>query len=220
MFEAILFDLDGTFADTAPDLGAALNTLLQEDGRTPVPLEVVRPHTSAGTRGMLRVGYNLTPDAAPYPALAQRFLAHYSTMLCRQTRLFPGIDTLVCALEARGKRWGIVTNKPKRFTEPLLNALPLGPRAACVVSGDSTPRPKPAPDSLLLACEQLGIAPAQALYVGDDLRDIQAGKAAGMPTAAAAWGYLGLDDPIASWGADWIIDTPVALLDLCQLESC
>ncbi|MBT0961931.1 phosphoglycolate phosphatase [Denitromonas iodatirespirans] len=220
MFEAVLFDLDGTFADTAPDLGAALNTLLQEDGRTPVPLEVLRPHTSAGTRGMLRVGYGLTPDAAPYAALAQRFLAHYSTTLCRQTRLFPGIHTLVCALEARGKRWGIVTNKPKRFTEPLLNALPLGPRAACVVSGDSTPRPKPAPDSLLFACEQLNIAPASTLYVGDDLRDIEAGRAAGMPTAAAAWGYLGLDHPIDSWGADWIVDSPEALLDLCNLESC
>lgn len=214
MFEAVLFDLDGTFADTAPDLGGALNALLAEDGRPPLPLATLRPHTSAGTRGMLRIGYGLTPEADTYADLAARFLAHYSKGLCVNSKLFPGIEALIDALESRGTPWGIVTNKPRRFTEPLLNALPLGPRAACIVSGDTTARPKPAPDSLLFACDTLNVAPARTLYVGDDLRDITAGKAAGMPTAAAGWGYLGVDHPIDTWGADWIVDSPEALLHI------
>ncbi len=220
MFDAVLFDLDGTFADTAPDLGGALNALLHEDGKPPLPLEALRPHTSSGTRGMLRVGYGITPDATPYPELAKRFLTHYGNALCVESRLFPGIETLVCALEAAGKPWGIVTNKPRRFTEPLVQALPLGSRAACIVSGDTTPNPKPAPDSLIFACRQLAIDPARTLYVGDDLRDIEAGRSAGMMTAAAAWGYLGIDHPIESWGADWIVATPEALLHIGLSESC
>ncbi|HPR07090.1 MAG TPA: phosphoglycolate phosphatase [Denitromonas sp.] len=220
MFEAVLFDLDGTFADTAPDLGGALNILLAEDGLPALPLEMLRPHTSSGTRGMLRIGYGVTPDAARFPELSARFLTHYANALCVGSRLFPGIETLICALEAAGTPWGIVTNKPRRFTEPLVNALPLGSRAACVVSGDTTPNPKPAPDSLLFACHALNVSPARTLYVGDDLRDITAGKAAGMPTAAANWGYLGVDHPIETWGADWIVDTPEALLHVRLQDSC
>lgn len=210
---AVLFDLDGTFADTALDLGAALNFLLRQEGRPEVLHEDFRPHTSAGTRGMLRVGFGITPDDAAYAGLAERFLARYAATVCERTCLFEGVVELVTRLEARGLAWGIVTNKPARFTEPLMAALGYGQRAGCIISGDSTPRPKPHPDSILLACERLGVAPAQSWYVGDDLRDIQAGRAAGLKTVAAAWGYLGVDFPIETWAADYTIQQPLHMLD-------
>ncbi len=213
--EAVLFDLDGTLADTAPDLGAALNLLRSEEHRPPLPLASLRPYTSAGTRGMLRAGFSITPSDDTYASLAERFLRIYAHKLCVNTAVFPALEPVLTSLEARGLPWGVVTNKPKRFTEPLLESLALTRRCACIVSGDSAAKPKPAPDPLLLAARQLALDPASILYVGDDLRDIQSGDAAGMKTAAAAWGYLGIDAPIDTWGADWILQTPADLLKLC-----
>jgi phosphoglycolate phosphatase len=216
-FKAVLFDLDGTLADTAPDLGAALNRLRAEESLPPIAPDTLRPHTSAGTRGMLRVGFGLSPGELDYQALAERFLAHYMRCLCIDTKVFPELGAVLDALDAQGIQWGVVTNKPHRFTEPLMDALELAPRCACIVSGDSTPRPKPAPDSLLLAASTLDIAAGDIVYVGDDLRDIQAGQAASMHTIAARWGYLGVDTPIENWQADWIADTPSALQSIFEL---
>ncbi len=215
--EAVLFDLDGTLADTAPDLGHALNALRASADLDPVPLEALRPLTSAGTRGMLWGGFQLRPSDAAYAEHAARFLDHYAQRLCVGSHVFPAMFSVLDALEEANIPWGVVTNKPHRFTVPLLEALSLADRAACIVSGDSTPHPKPAPDALLLACEVISTRPQRTLYVGDDLRDIDAGRAAGMPTVAAAWGYLGLDTPINEWGADWIAETPDDVLRFCNL---
>lgn len=211
---AVFFDLDGTLADTAPDLGGALNALLAEFGQPTLESAVLRPHVSAGTRGMLNVGLGLKPDDARYGERATRFLELYAERLCVGTRLFDGMPDVLAELERRGIAWGIVTNKPARFTEPLAECLKVSHRAAAIISGDSTPRPKPAPDGLLLACERVGVSPRLTLYVGDDLRDIQAGQAAGVGTVAAAWGYLGDGLPIEAWDADAIIATPLELLQL------
>ena len=211
---AVFFDLDGTLADTAPDLGGALNALLAELGRPPIAMSVLRPHVSAGTRGMLGVGLGLTPDDHGYGERATRFLELYAERLCVGTRLFDGVRQLLEELERRDIRWGIVTNKPARFTEPLAECLKVSHRASAIISGDATPRPKPAPDGLVLACQRSGVPPPLTLYVGDDLRDIQAGRAAGMRTVAAAWGYLGDGAPIETWGADATIAQPLDLLQL------
>ena len=210
----VLFDLDGTLADTAPDLGAALNSVLEEEGVAPLPMEATRPVTSQGVRGLLRVGLGIGPDDTNYQTLAQRVLKHYAAGICRHTRLFDGMPGVLATLESRGIKWGIVTNKHARFTEPLVDALGLMQRAACVISGDSAAHPKPHPAPLLMACERANVAPTHSIYVGDDLRDIQAGKAAGMCTIAAAWGYLGEGEAIHEWGADHIAPTPEALLDV------
>lgn len=211
---AVFFDLDGTLADTAPDLGGALNALLAELGRPPIAMSVLRPHVSAGTRGMLGVGLGLTPDDHGYGERATRFLELYAERLCVGTRLFDGVRQLLEELERRDIRWGIVTNKPARFTEPLAECLKVSHRASAIISGDATPRPKPAPDGLVLARQRSGVPPPLTLYVGDDLRDIQAGRAAGMRTVAAAWGYLGDGAPIEVWGADATIAQPLDLLQL------
>lgn len=211
---AVFFDLDGTLADTAPDLGGALNALLDENGHPPLDMAVLRPFVSAGTRGMLGIGFGLKPGDTAYAELATRFLELYEVRLCQGTRLFDGMAEVLDKLDGLGVRWGVVTNKPSRFTLPLAERLGISYRATAIVSGDSTPNPKPAPDSLLLACDQAGVPPRLTLYVGDDLRDIQAGHAAGTGTVAAAWGYLGDGLPIEAWGADAIIATPTELLRL------
>ena len=211
---AVFFDLDGTLADTAPDLGGALNELLAELGRPALEMATLRPYVSAGTRGMLGIGFGLTPDHADYPDLARRFLELYAARLCVGTRLFDGMAELLAELERRGILWGVATNKPARYTKPLMDCLLLTERMATMVSGDSAPKPKPAPDMLFLACEQAGVPPRLTLYVGDDLRDIQAAHAAGMRAIAAGWGYLGDGLPIADWGADATIASPLELLNL------
>ncbi len=211
---AVFFDLDGTFADTAPDLAAALNRLREEHGMEPLPLPSLRPCVSQGARGLLRTGFGLMPDDSGYPEAHARFLTLYGEIVCEKTVLFPGIDALLARFEANGIRWGIVTNKVEKFTLPLLEKMGYHRRAACIVSGDTAPRPKPAPDPLLLASEWTGIPPGECVYIGDDLRDIEAGRAAAMTTIAARWGYLGEDLPIEHWGADFIVDEAAEIADL------
>lgn len=213
MIEAVLLDLDGTLADTAPDLGAALNALLLENGRPAVDLARARRLTSSGARGMIMAGFGIDPGHPDYPRLQSRFLDLYEGAVCVGTRLFPGMDELLSTLESRRIAWGIVTNKAGRFTTPLVAALGLDKRAACIVSGDTTPRLKPAPDSLLHAAASIGIAAPKCLYVGDDLRDIQAARAAGMPVLAAAYGYLGDGDSPERWGADALVSSALEILD-------
>lgn len=205
-FASVLFDLDGTFADTAPDLGAALNCLRADLDLPPVALQQLRPHTSHGVRGMLGAGLGVAPGESRYVALQQAFLAHYAKALCVHTTLFPGIDELISRLEANDMPWGIVTNKTQRFTLPLLDQLGYAKRANCIVSGDSSPRAKPATHPMLLASALIAREPRQCLYVGDDLRDIQAGQAVGMTTVAVRYGYLGDGVTIDDWGADHILN--------------
>lgn len=205
---AVLFDLDGTLADTAPDLVGALNSVRAEEGLPPLPVRQMRTYASQGARGLLREGLGIQRERPDYPLWAERFLVHYEHRLCAETRLFSGIPELLADLSSRKLLWGIVTNKFRRFTVPLAEAIGLSAGAACIVCGDTTTRPKPAPDPLLHACQMMGVAPAECLYVGDDLRDIQAGKAAGCATIAVAWGYHGDEVGILDWGADMIADTP------------
>jgi N-acetyl-D-muramate 6-phosphate phosphatase len=215
----VLFDLDGTFADTAPDMAAALNTLLSRHGRPSLPFARVRPQASHGAPGILRVGFGLTPDAPDYEPLRREYLRIYESALVAQTAPFPGMVELVDELEARGLPWGIVTNKSTALAEPLLERLGFLERVACLVCGDTTPRPKPYPDPLLYACDLLGIAPERGWYIGDAERDIQAGLAAGMGTLTALFGYLGPDDDPGAWGAHGMIDHPLQLLDWLAYEA-
>ena len=208
---AVLFDLDGTLADTAPDLAGAINRLLEEHGQPAVPVEHTRRHTSSGARGMIGASFGFKPEHHDYARLRDRFLELYGQALCVHTTLFPGMDELLDRIEAASLAWGVVTNKAARFTEPLLDALGLATRAGCVVSGDTTPNTKPHPQPLLHAARQLAIDPGHCVYVGDDLRDIQAARAAGMLAVAARYGYLGDTDPPEQWGADSIIDAPLQL---------
>ena len=212
MIQAVLFDLDGTLADTAQDLAGALNRLRAEHRMAPLPPELTRPHTSGGARGLLKVGFDLDPVDERYLPLRDRFLDFYEQALCVHTQLYAGMAELLGELERRTIAWGIVTNKPRRFTDPLVRELRLHTRAACVVSGDTTSKPKPAPDPLLHAAQVIRIAPAACLYVGDDLRDVQGARAAGMPVVAAGWGYLGVDCDPLSWDADAVLAHPAQIL--------
>lgn len=213
---AVLFDLDGTLADTAPDLGGAVNRLRERRGLAPLPIERLRPVASAGARGMLSVGLSITPADAGYEAVRDEFLVEYEAALDHDSRLFDGIADCLGALQQRGLRWGVVTNKAERFTLPVLRGLGLADAAAVVIAGDTTPHAKPHPAPLIEACARLGIAAHQAVYVGDDLRDMQAAHAAGMPAIAAAYGYLGEDPELDRWPADAVIATPLDLLPLLQ----
>ena len=202
----LLFDLDGTFADTAPDLGAALNRLRADLDLPPLPLAQLRPHTSSGVRGMLGAGLNIVPGDARYSELYERYLHFYTDALCVHTSVFPGMEELVSMLEAHDIPWGIITNKTQRFTLPLLEQLGYAKRANCIVSGDSSPRSKPAPHPMRMACALIACEPAHCLYVGDDRRDILAGRAVGMSTVAVRYGYLGTSEAIEDWGADHIVE--------------
>ena len=209
--KAVLFDLDGTFADTAPDLGYAVNQMRIVRGLSPVPDEKTRPVTSSGARGLLGAGFGITPDHTDYRAMRDEFLSIYEANLCRETRLFDGMATLVHNLEGRGLTWGIVTNKAERFALPLMKLLGYNTRAACIIGGDTTGKLKPHPEPLYAAARAIQLDPAACLYVGDDERDIQAGRAAGMKTIAVRYGYLNGSDP-ATWGADAVIDHPKEVL--------
>lgn len=210
----ILFDLDGTLADTAPDLAAALNVMLLEDGRAALPFELIRPWVSWGALRLIQLGYGTDLEAGRIAELRQRFLACYEAGLCRESRLFPGIAEALEALQAANIPWGIVTNKPGWLTEPLLAALGLGGRAGSVISGDTLPHAKPHPMPLLHAARELGRPAAHCVYVGDNVRDIEAGRAAGMYTVAATWGYIPGDDDPASWQADRSMKQPHELMQL------
>jgi len=209
---AVLFDLDGTFADTAPDLGRAVNQMRAARGMKPVALSETRRVTSLGARGLLSVGFGMSPDHPDYAVMRDEFLQIYENNLCCDTRLFPGIAELVDRLEADGLRWGIVTNKAERFALPLMQQLGYSARAGCIIGGDTTGQMKPHPAPLLAAATILGLLPARCIYVGDDERDIKAGKAAGMRTVAVRFGYLNGSDPDA-WNADHVVDQPFEILD-------
>jgi N-acetyl-D-muramate 6-phosphate phosphatase len=210
----VLFDLDGTLADTAPDLGFALNQQRLARGIPELPIEAVRSQASSGARGLLKIGFGIEPGQSGYEAMRDEFLEIYEENLARSSRLFPGVTALLDSIERRGLRWGIVTNKSERFTFPLLRALTLIDRAACVICGDTTPNPKPHPAPLLAAAKKLGIPARHCIYVGDDERDVQAGHAAGMPVVVARYGYLGNGTPPEKWGADRFIDAPEDLLGI------
>jgi len=204
---AILFDLDGTFLDTAPDLAGAINRMRAAREMPALPLETLAPFASQGARGLVGTGFGLSPDHPDYAPLRDEFFALYAQHLCEQTRPFEGIEQLVTLLADHGVQWGIVTNKSARFTTPLVERMPLLQGARVVVSGDTASQPKPHPAPFLHAALVLGIAPQHCLAVGDDERDIISGRSAGMRTAAAAWGYCGGGDP-AQWGADLVFEHP------------
>lgn len=214
MPEALLFDLDGTLADTAPDLGGALNQLRREQGHAPLPLEQLRPHVSSGARGMIGAGLGIQPTDPAYPDLQRRFLNIYQDALCIGTRLFAGMAEHLDQLDTLGIPWGIVTNKSQRFAIPLMEGLGLRQRAACVVCGDSARRAKPHGHPLQLASAVIGIIASDCIYVGDDERDVISGRTVGMKTIIAGWGYLGNGKPPADWGADAIATDPQEILGL------
>jgi phosphoglycolate phosphatase len=208
---AILFDLDGTLLDTAPDMAGALNGLRAERRLAPLPYATVRPQVSHGAARLVKLGFP-DADADTFAALQARFLEIYSGALSRETRLFDGMDGVLTGLATRGLKCGIVTNKPSWLTDPLLAQLGLTSRFACVVSGDTVSERKPHPMPMLHAARVAGVAPRECVYVGDAERDIQAAHAAGMPGLAAAYGYVGSDEDLGSWGADGVIAGPRDLL--------
>ena len=213
---SVLFDLDGTLVDSAPDLGAAANALREARGLVPLPLEQYRPMAGAGARGMLGIAFDMTPEDAAFPAMREQFFDLFEGRANRSTFAFPDVDAMLSGLRERKLPWGIVTNKATRFTQPLVKSMPLLQAAGAVVCGDTTPHSKPHPAPLLEASRLMGIDPTRCMYVGDDERDIQAGRAAGMVTFAAAWGYLGRNASVDEWGADAVIRSPLDLLGLLK----
>ncbi|KUM04400.1 HAD-IA family hydrolase [Chromobacterium subtsugae] len=213
MIKAVLFDLDGTLADTARDLGAALNRLLKEEGLPPQPYEAIRPMASHGARGLVRLGFGAGLDAERMESLRVRFMDLYDASLAEETTLFDGVNELIAELDKRGLAWGIITNKSMRFTDRLVPWLPFAIPPAVIVSGDTVGVAKPDPRPMLHATEQIGIAPEHCMYVGDAERDIQAGRNVGMKTVLVNWGYFSADDKPEQWGADADIDHPLQLLD-------
>lgn len=210
----VLFDLDGTLADTAPDLAAALNQVLEENGRDPLPYKIIRAEASYGGKGLIHLGFNLGPGDANYDRLRQRFLDLYEANICDKTTVFPGMDAVLDVIEARGMNWGIVTNKPAYLTNSLVDKLGLAARAACVVSGDTTGNSKPHPEPMLHACKLAGSEGEECLYIGDAARDIEAGRAANMRTIAAVFGYIRAGDDPSEWQADALADSPAAIIDI------
>ena len=211
---AVLFDLDGTLIDSAPDLGAAADKMRIDRGLPSLPYELYRPLAGAGARGMLKVAFDMTPEHQDFMAMREEFFANYEAAMTVHTYVFDGVQDLIASLQAQSLAWGVVTNKMARFTDPLVQAMPLFESAAAIVSGDTTPHPKPHPEPLFEAARRLGLSPEQCLYVGDDERDIVAGLAAGMATVAADYGYLGDKADTASWGAHARIKSPQELLQL------
>jgi phosphoglycolate phosphatase len=214
LFQGLLFDLDGTLADTAPDLAGALAAVMIEEGLDRLPFEQVRPHVSFGAPRLLRVGFGDALPETEFERLRGRLLEHYSAALCLETVLFEGMEKVLEHIAAMGIPWGIVTNKPGWLTEPLFEAMALTHPPASIVSGDTLPRRKPHPDPLLLAASQLGVEATGWGYAGDARRDIEAGHAAGMFTVGVTWGYIPHDDEPADWGAHALVDHPVDLIDI------
>jgi 2-phosphoglycolate phosphatase len=213
---AVLFDLDGTLVDSAPDLGAAADKMRVDRGLPSLPLEQYRPMAGAGARGMLGIAFGMTPDHADFPAMREEFFVNYENAMTARTYAFDGISELIGQLRERGLAWGVVTNKSMRFTGPLTKGMSLFATASAVVGGDSTPHAKPHPEPLFEAARRLDLPPASCIYVGDDERDVVAGRAAGMGTVAATYGYLGSNADTRLWGADARIDSPLELLSLLK----
>lgn len=215
--DAVLFDLDGTLVDSAPDLAGAANDLRLARGLEPLPYARLRPMVGTGARGMVGVAFGLAPGDEGFEALRDEFLQRYEQRLLRETAVFEAMHPVLQALEAMQLSWGIVTNKALRYAEPVVAGLALHERAAVLIGGDSTPHAKPHPAPLLEAARRMGVAPARCVYVGDDHRDVVAGRAAGMATLAAGWGYLGAGEAIDAWGADAVMAAPDALLQWLEL---
>ena len=220
MFEnidAVLFDLDGTLIDSAPDLGAAADKMRVDRGLTSLPLTQYRPMAGAGARGMIGVAFKLTPLDAAFESLKEEFFVNYEACLTQRTYAFEGVAGLIAKINQAGLKWGVVTNKARRFTLPITQSMTLFNTALAIVSGDTMPHAKPHPAPLLEAARQMGVIPARCAYVGDDERDIVAGRAAGMFTVAASYGYLGAAHDISGWKADATISSPAALLQLLRI---
>lgn len=215
---AVLFDLDGTLLDTAPDLAAALNHVLQQNGHPPMAYDTIRRVVSHGGRALIELGFGAETEAPEFEQLRQQLLGYYRNHICHQTQLFSGMPEILDELEKRNIAWGIVTNKPGWLTRPLLLELGLLDRAACIVSGDTLPERKPHPAPLLHASSLLGVEPRTCVYVGDAERDIEAGLNAGMKTLVALFGYLMEEDRPESWGADALINSPAEILDFITVQ--
>ena len=217
--EAVLFDLDGTLADTGPDLAFALNETLRHFGHKPLDYELIRPVVSHGGIALIKLGFGIEPDSDGFEERRQYLLKIYADNLLRETRLFPGMDEVLTTLESDDTPWGIVTNKPAWLTDPLIDAMALRERTACVISGDTCPNRKPHPEPILHACELMERLPTETWYIGDAGRDMQAGKAAGCTTVAALYGYLHPQDPPDEWLSDLSIDHPRDLLELLSNDA-
>ena len=213
-FHGVFFDLDGTLADTAPDLVAATNKLLLARNLDPKPYEFLRPYASAGARGLLEGAFGIGTDHPDFITLRDEFFSNYENALLVDSKLFDDIDHLLDQMDQAKLPWGIVTNKSQRFTNPLVELMGLNQRSISTVSGDTTPHSKPHPEPILHAAKLANIDPTKSLYVGDDIRDVIAGKAAGMKTVAAAYGYCGCKEAPQDWGADYLIHTPLELLKI------
>jgi N-acetyl-D-muramate 6-phosphate phosphatase len=211
---AVLFDLDGTLIDSAPDLAGAANDMRVARGLPELPYASFRPMVGSGARGMVGAGFGVSPDQAEFAALRDEFLTRYEQRMTKLTQVFSDVFPLLAALEAAAIPWGIVTNKAERFATPLVEALNLRQRAAVLIAGDTTPHSKPHPEPLFEAARRINMQPKDCAYVGDDLRDIQAGHAAGMTTVAVRWGYLGFGEPIDAWGSHHIATSPSDILAL------
>lgn len=214
---AVLFDLDGTLIDSAPDLGAAVDKMRLDRGLPSLALEHYRPMAGAGARGMLGLAFGMTPDHPDYTAMREEFFVNYENCMTHRTYMFEGVPDLIARLLAHGLSWGVVTNKSMRFTLPLTKGMSLFATAAAVVGGDSTPHAKPHPEPLLEAARRMKLEPGCCVYVGDDARDIAAGLAAGMLTVAATYGYLGSKTDTQQWGAHAHIQSPLELLSLLKI---
>ncbi len=210
--QAVLFDLDGTLIDSAPDLGAAADKMRTDRGLSSLPLAQYRPMAGAGARGMLAIAFGMTPEHPEFLAYREEFFVNYENAMTERTVIFDGVPGMIAALVAAGLPWGVVTNKSSRFTDPLTAAMPLFKTARAIVSGDTTPHAKPHPEPLFEAARRLGVDPGRCVYVGDDERDIVAGLAAGMGTVAATYGYLGQQTDVSRWNAHLHIDAPLNLL--------
>ncbi len=219
MVRAVLFDLDGTLVDTAPDLGDTINAMLARRGRLALSETAIRAQASHGSQALIRLAFGVAEDDSVFPELRREFLEHYSAHLADRSSLFSGMDQLLAILEDHAIAWGVVTNKPTRYTEPLLERLGLLKRAACVVSGDTCVRSKPDPEPMWHACRMIGLAPERCLYVGDAERDIEAARAAHMPAIVALYGYIAEADQTTAWGGNGFIRYPLELLDYLNLRS-
>lgn len=216
MIKAVLFDLDGTLADTALDLGAALNRLLQKHGLSMQPMEAIRPLASHGASGLIELGTGISKNTPEHAVLRQEFLDEYELCFTEQTVLFTGINELLLSLSERQIKWGIITNKPHRFTDRLVPQLGFKVEPDVVVSGDTTSAPKPSTIPMLFACDQIGVSAADCLYIGDAERDMQAGNNAGMTTVLAKWGYIAQTDQPQTWPVNYTIDYAGKILEIIE----